>query len=1548
MDYLQQCLSAKATLKGLNILDVESEIVELTKKLPVWLSREWARKVATYRKKNEEFPPFVDFVKFLENEDEMAHDPFMRALYKPDAPKGPNKSTSFAAESTKATSLGSSFGACAFCNEKHYILNCVKFKIKAMEFRRKFVRENRLCFACLGRSHQAKDCRNRRTCDMCQGGHPTIMHSEASRDNDAKTTTASATTCAVNNFHCNHPTKSSMIVPVCVSHTEEPDKERVVYAMLDTQSDSSFITEETATSLGIKGKSVRLSLSTMTSKDKIISCKRFEGLQVRGFNSQHRIRLPGMYSRTAIPVNRDHIPCAEMLDAWPHLEQLRYQLMPKGVCEVGILIGYDCSKALVPYDVITPPEDTEGPFGQRTLLGWGIVGVISQPTVSESDSIGYSHRIVANQITGSQIVIPRTAKEIVSPADCLKALEGDFVDQHQQSQGASQDEKLFLKTMEDNIKVDASANYSMPLPFNRHKNSLFDNKHLVLNRMASLKRKLEKDAGYREEYTQFMSDMFDKGFAEEVIDQPHETTRPVWYVPHFGVFHKTKKKLRVVFDCSAKYKGISLNDTLLKGPDFINSLIGILCRFRKHSVAFGCDVEKMFYAFHVHPEDRDYLRFLWWGEGNTSRPLSTYRMTAHLFGAISSPACATFGLRHIAKEFPTYGTDVLEFIGNDFYVDDGLKSVSSEEAAISLVKRTVELCKIRGVRLHKFSSNSQRLLGSLPESECAVKVESLSLDLDEYPTERVLGVLWDIKLDAFRFQVTADKNPQTRREILSVTSSIFDPLGWIAPFTLRARLILQRLCRDKVEWDDTVQASVLLDWKQWYQETNLLDNLCIIRCWQKEDYRNLSVIELHHFSDASETGHGACSYLRTVDSQGEVSVHLVMAKARVVPQASVTIPRLELMAAVVAARLSVILERELRLEKVQHFYWTDSNIVLGYLRNDSKRFKIFVANRIQEIQDISRASQWRHVSGQHNPADLASRGLKGAEIINSQLWFKGPPFLHQRHIIIDNTEIDNIRDDDQELRTVVCHAIDSTDELDIFNFSLFSEWRSLTRGIARAKLLAGMLKKSLSIGSRLRSNNKLGFKPLDVTDLQNAELLVIKAVQRSYFSEEIDSLKAGEGLTDNELKRLDCFLDKFGVLRVGGRLRFTSLYSALKHPVVLPKGAYVSELLIRDCHRSIRHQGRGMTVNEVRARGYWVIGLNSLVKSLIRSCVTCQALRGNTLGQKMADLPADRAECSPPFTYVGVDIFGPFLVKNRRTVIKRYGAIYTCLTTRAVHIEMTYNLTTDAFIHSLRKFMAIRGPVRLIRCDNGTNFVGANQELCQAMKTIQSDSLRNFTLENNCDIEFRTNPPSASHMGGAWERLIRVVRSVLSGILDQHSTRLDDCSLSTFLYEAAAIINTRPLSLEHVTDPDHPEPLTPNHLLTGKSKIVLPPPGEFNQGDVYSLKRWRCVQYMADQFWTRWKREYLQYLQLRSKWQRQKREARVGDVVLLTDANTPRNDWRRGVITEVFISRDGYVRSVRLRIGRRSDGESSSLIRPIHKLVLLLPSEDTTGDKDPK
>ena len=356
---------------------------------------------------------------------------------------------------------------------------------------------------------------------------------------------------------------------------------------------------------------------------------------------------------------------------------------------------------------------------------------------------------------------------------------------------------------------------------------------------------------------------------------------------------------------------------------------------------FSCDIEKMFYAFHVHPTDRDALRFLWWQNGDTSLPYTTYRMTSHIFGAISSPACATYGLRAIADEFRTkYGDDAHDFVNNDFYVDDGLKSVDDVEYAKDLIDRTTKLCGERGVRLHKYVSNSVELLKSLPPSERAR--EKISLDLEDCPKERILGIIWDPQTDTFKFENKLTANATTKRSILSAASTIFDPFGWISPYTIRAKLILQEICKLKGGWDDNVPNEVIVKWSAWCSEIRHLQELRIPRCFKMEYQKDIEKVQLHHFADASTRAYGTCSYLRIQDTAGRVSVHLVMAKARVAPLAIETIPRLELMAAVVATRIATILDKELKYPALEHVFWTDSNIVLGYIANESRHFKVFV------------------------------------------------------------------------------------------------------------------------------------------------------------------------------------------------------------------------------------------------------------------------------------------------------------------------------------------------------------------------------------------------------------------------------------------------------------------------------------------------------------------------------------------------------------------------------------------------------------------------------
>ena len=327
----------------------------------------------------------------------------------------------------------------------------------------------------------------------------------------------------------------------------------------------------------------------------------------------------------------------------------------------------------------------------------------------------------------------------------------------------------------------------------------------------------------------------------------------------------------------------------------------------------------------------------------------------------------------------------------------------------------------------------------------------------------------------------------------------------------------------------------------------------------------------------------------------------------------------------------------------------------------------------------------------------------------------------------------------------------------------------------------------------------------------------------------------------------------------------------------------------------------------------------------------------------MANLPQDRVEPSPPFTFSGMDCFGPFIIKEGRKQLKRYGLLFTCMSSRAVHLEALDDMSTDAFINALRCFIAIRGSVQELRSDQGTNFVGAKHELKEALKQLDHDRIKVFMAERQCD--FVMNAPYSSYVGGVWERQIRSVRSVLTSIIQEHPIRLDTASFRTFLYEAMFIVNSRPLTVESINDPTSVEPLTPNHLLTMKCRAALPPPGTFVKEDVYARKRWRRVQFLADQFWNRWKKEFLHNLNYRQKWASTSRNLQIDDIVIMC-SDLPRNEWRLARVVETTVDKDGLTRRVRIRVsdkqldsqGRRLSN-TSIMERPIQKLVLLLEGQ---------
>ncbi|XP_043244279.1 uncharacterized protein LOC122392955 [Amphibalanus amphitrite] len=394
----------------------------------------------------------------------------------------------------------------------------------------------------------------------------------------------------------------------------------------------------------------------------------------------------------------------------------------------------------------------------------------------------------------------------------------------------SQEDMRFETLMKEQMVQGEDGHFVAPLPLKDPDSQFPNNRIMAEQRLASLRRRLLSQPRLKEEYQAYMQDMLDKGYAEAVPDDERcRDDGKVWYVTHHGVYSQTKQKLRVVFDCSGEFQGCSLNNQLMQGPDVSNNLCGILTRFRKERIGITCDVKGMFNQVRVAPEDRDLIRFLWWENGDMRREPSEYRMTTHLFGASSSPACAMSALNKTADQYEeVFGSDAADFIRRDFYVDDGLTSTTEEKSSVQLVKDTISMCSSGGFELHKFTSNCPEVVASVPESRRAKSLEHVDIS-ERTVIEHALGMKWNLQEDSFHINTDISVKPTTRRGILSMVSSLYDPLGWVAPFTLLGKNIVKQLCCDGRDWDEPVPDHVEPPWEEWKTDLKQIADISIPR-----------------------------------------------------------------------------------------------------------------------------------------------------------------------------------------------------------------------------------------------------------------------------------------------------------------------------------------------------------------------------------------------------------------------------------------------------------------------------------------------------------------------------------------------------------------------------------------------------------------------------------------------------------------------------------------------------------------------------------------------
>lgn len=1529
-DYLDHCSSGMRSIGELAILNDPLINEQLANKLPDWAKRKWAGKVFSSKKIEHRYPTFTDFANFVAEEAEIMAEPILYQHGRSPRPATPKPQLSDSSKSnwrTLTTTHQPAYQFCHYCPESkrdsHSSAHCGVLAEQPYDDRIKFIQNNSLCYGCLKAGHSWDNCTDRQGCFKCKSTrHPTCLHKRKQDWDNTRTATApttpthqqnqsqlqgnvSTSTTDRNEKQTVVSTKTtnihtdqllSMILPVYISTQDNPNQEILVYALIDSQSDCSYVTKEVAEVLKPKGNEISVTINTMTGTVDMKKLTMYEDLSVRGYRESESISLSALEWDT-ISCNRDQIPHCGNIGQYPHLKGHMDKLPPLMDIPIGLLIGRDSPDAHFPLEVIK--SDQKGlPFAAKTILGWYVLG----------GGTGTNKESVYTKMTTASVLADMDETRIIS-----------------------QDDIKFLEILENEMERTPDGYIVLPLPF-KERPYLHNNRTQAIKRLQGLSRKFKTDPDYKRQYSEFMNELIAKGHAEPAPGNGNHGE--VWYIPHFAVRHPKKDKLRVVYDCSAQFNGKSLNETLLQGPDMLNSLVGILCRFRKEPIALSCDVEKMFYNFYVANRDRDYLRFLWFDQQGH---ITDYRMTVHLFGATSSPAVATYGLRQLAKDNEHNYPTAAEFVTRNFYVDDGIISVATVKEAKTLIADARNLCSHGKLRLHKFVCNNREVMDSVPPSEMS---KDIDLFKDHTPNQRTLGLEWDVETDQLRFNSSViSEKPQTRRGLLSVVSQIFDPLGLLTPFTLVGKQILQEANRSSLGWDKTIPLEIQSRWQTWLQQLQSLDCITVPRCIKPPAFGKIVHSGLHHFSDASLNGIGSCSYLRLRNETGMIHTSLLMAKSRVIPtKGVVTVPRLELQGAILATRVSKILQGELDLNVDEEHYWTDSTIVLGYISNDSKRFQVYVANRVREIREHSNPSQWHHVPGEANPADTASRGAR-CDSLQGCGWFSGPEFLKSELSLKDALAQDKqvlrtLEDDDPETKKVKqTQKTIAKQHRDIYSrFANYSEYHTLNRSIAYLKCMV--------------KNRTFKVKGVTSEDIEAAEQFVIRTSQKHYFQEEITKLQSDGKLNKNsKLRNLDPRVDANGILHVGGRSNKSSVLSHKeKHPIIIPKESHIAQLIVRHYHNKVHHQGRVFTVAAVRTAGFWIVGLQGLARAQLNKCITCNKIRKTPNSQKMGLLPKERLEPAPPFTSVGVDCFGHFTVKDRRTECKRWGLIFSCMYSRAVHIELLESMSTDAFLNALRSFICLRGPVKVLYCDNGTNFVGANNELSREIHLTQDQNLRRFFSENM--IEFKFNAPCASHTGGAWERSIRTARSILNGMTALYKGRLDTPTLRTAMYEVMATINSSPLTSKQLDNP-YEEVITPNHLLTMKANYTAPPPGQFVESEIYRQKMWRRAQQLAEQFWKEWKNSYLQDITKRQKWQQSERNIMVGDIVLVVDDEKARNDWSTGTVEEVRLGADGLVRRAKVKMANRyldRKGkpmfEPSHLERAVQKLVLLVPGSD--------
>ena len=1407
-----------------------------------------------------------------------------------------------------AVSTSESVAGCILCKpEKHPLYACPRFKVLPRDKMVSIIRDNELCMNCLKPGHFSRQCGSNNRCRKCQKPHHTLIHNDGKGSSQSEQPSlASAVESSISSNAATGFVSNALLM-TCQLLIHAPDGSHVkVRGLLDSASSASFVSERLAQALSLPRASRTVSISGIAGLSHQCTLHSVTTFNISAISSPTE-----KFQVTAVVVPR--VTCDLPLQPvhfnskWTHLSTLQLADPDFGhPGKIDILLGVDIyADTLLQGRRNGPPGS---PVAFETRFGWVLAGSTSNACVSSHLSVASFHVAFAS-------------------GDELLHKFWEVEESPRNSSNLSPEEHAVVQHFNDNYTRANSGSFIVPLPKNPQAKPLGESRSQAVRRFLSLERSLHARNQFQE-FSAVMEEYLNLGHAEVVpVADLQKPPKEVFYLPMHAVRkeHSTTTKVRAVFDASAKSStGISLNDTLLVGPTVHPPLLDVLLKFRTHRVALTTDVSKMYRAVNLALSDRDLHRFVWRKSHND--PLVDYRMTRVTFGVSASSFAANMAVQQNALDFAMEYPQAAKVVAESFYVDDGLTGADSEQEAIELQKQLQTLFSQGGFLLRKWNSSESNILKHLPSDLKDCPSDRMLPQSGEY--SKTLGIEWNTNMDHFRLTIVDSTpltdNGSTKRALVSDIAKMYDVFGWFSPSTIKAKILLQQVWEKKIGWDDPVPSSIYNVWFQWRSELHLLSEKHIPRCYfDKESH--ITSMELHGFCDASELAYAAVVYLRlttTLDTQ----VSLVISKTKVSPIKRLTIPRLELCGASLLARLLHHVRQILNIPLSQTYAWTDSTIVLNWLDGSPKRFKTYVGNRISMIMELLPPDRWHHVNGIDNPADCASRGLFPSELLRHPLWWNGPTWLKQSSAEWPTQLPLPANESFEEEREISLHARTSQVSLiPLDHYSNFTKLKRVTAWIFRF------------IENCRKQNNQSQFaSSLSVEELHKAEHYWLRFIQHSYFEDEMQALREESSLdSSSPLLSLNPLIDSSNLLRVGGRQQLSKSSYESQHPIILHGKHPLTRLIIRTEHIRLLHAGPTLLAASL-ARRYHIVGGRKVIRSITRACITCRRDAARPRPQKLGQLPIERVTPGPVFDKVGVDYAGPILIKRghvrRPTLIKAYVCVFVSLTVKAVHLELVSDLTSEAFVACLRRFIARRGRPSLIWSDHGTNFVGAAREikeLFQFLREQETQGVVNDFLSKQ-DIKWKFIPQHAPHFGGLWEAAVKSMKTHLRRVLGNAKLTFEE--LSTVLVQIEACLNSRPL-VPLSSDDDGIGALTPGHFLVGRPLEALPDSSFVHANSLSLLKRWQLCQALVRHFWKRWSTEYVTHLGRFTKWRHPSRNLRVGDIVILREDSALPTKWPLGKVTEVYPGKDQLVRvaTVKTHAGIRT--------RPVTKLALLLPSD---------